>query len=157
MRTRSYDKICENTRRLAQMHQFRPEPFLIMLASLGSGGIKANNAWMNVQLQKFIHRELRISDDAVKGLKLHYNPPSQRYAPVIRIGLSRSLGDEIGDEPEDEDEGEDDPAEASMDGEEAPEAPLPKMAPPLLNAIYGQHMLSAKAYQSALCGSTASK
>lgn len=154
MRTRSYEKITENSRRLAQMHQFRPEPFLIMLASLGSGGIKANNAWMSLQLQKFIHRELRISDDAVKGSNLHYNPPMQRWAPVVRTGLSRRLGDQVGEgeDPDNEDEGEDGSVRDSMGGETSLETPLPKMASPSLNAIYGQHMLSAKAYQSALCG-----
>ena len=98
MRTRSFEKIIDNSRRLAQMHQFRPDPLLIMLASLGGGGLKAQNAWMSLQLQKFIHRELRISDESVKGLKLHYVAKSGRWAPVIKIGLSRRLGDDLDEE-----------------------------------------------------------
>ena len=154
IRTRSYEKITENSRRLAQMHQFRPEPFLIMLASLGGGGQKAHTAWMSLQLQKFIHRELRISDDAVKGLKLHWSNVNQRYTPVVRTGLSWRLGDDVGDEPDEEEgDGEDGSVGQSMVSEKGQEATRPKVASAPLNALYGQHMLSAKAYQSALCKS----
>ena len=146
IRTRSFEKIIDNSRRLAQMHQFRPEPFLIMLASLGGGGLQAQTAWMSLQLQKFIHRELRISDDSVKGLKLRYVAKSGRWMPVIKVGLSRRLGDDV----DDEDDGE---SESAMVGESTQETPLPKVASPHLNIIYGQHMISAKAYQSALGGS----
>jgi general transcription factor 3C polypeptide 3 (transcription factor C subunit 4) len=134
------------------MHQFRPEPFLIMLASLCGGGQKAHNAWQNIQLQKFIHRELRITDEAAKGLKLHYKPSTQRWAPIVRIGFSRRLGDDVGDDPEEEEDNrEDGSVMQSNDGEMGKEAPLPKTSSPILNAIYGQHMISARAYQSALC------
>lgn len=150
MRTRSYDKITENSRRLAQLHQFRADPYFIMLASLGGGGQKAHIAWMSSTLQKFIHRDLRISDDAVKGLKLNYNSFSRRYAPIVKTGLSRNLGDEM-DEPEEEQQDEGEEGSAVGMGEVQQEGVLPKKSSVPLNVIYGQHMLSAKAYQSALC------
>ena len=179
MRTRTYDKITDNAKRLAQMHQFRAEPFLLLLGCLSGGGQKARVACANIQLQKFVHRELRISDDAVTGRALHFHPPFGRWAPVITPGLSRRLGDDVGERDEDEeggeeeeddapkrnrtkkkrapiveDEDDEDEEDESFDHSttgDAQEVPLPKIHSPYLNVMYGQLMLCAKAYQSAMC------
>lgn len=74
------------------MHQFRPEPLLLMLACLG-GGMKAAEASQNLALQKFMHREVRIYDEAVSGIKLRYNTRHKRWAQIITAGQSRRLGD----------------------------------------------------------------
>lgn len=107
MRQRSWLVVVDNCRRLAQLHQFRPEPFLVMMGCLGTGGVAAHRAWNGRELQKFLHRELRIWDDAVQGRKLRYSARNGRWGPVNRIGLSRNLGDDMGSS-EDEGAGEKD-------------------------------------------------
>ncbi|KAK4684844.1 general transcription factor 3C polypeptide 3 (transcription factor C subunit 4), partial [Tremellales sp. Uapishka_1] len=108
MRMRQYEKITDNCKRLAQIHQFRPEPFLIMLRALG-GGIKAQQAWAALPLQKFLHRELRIFDEAVGGYKMTYSVKAGRWTQIQKVGLSRRLGDDYGlgdgDEEDEEEEG----------------------------------------------------
>ena len=161
MRTRSYDKVVDNCRRIAQLHQFRQEPFLLILGALGGGGIKASNAWQSLQLQKFLHRDLRIHDDVVRGRKVTFSAPTGRWSTVIKIGLSRRLGDEIeenGTEREATNNDEDDEADGDEEDEGRDilaEADIvrPTVFSPKLNVLYGQIMLSTKAYQSALCES----
>lgn len=184
MRLGAYDTIVDNCKRLSQLHQFRPEPILLMLSAMG-GGYKQQSSWQNLALQKFLHRELRIYDEAVCGVKLRYNSRVQRWAQIQTTGQSRRLGDFIDiddevdetagkssqqwrpgtqdvdedDEPEEEEgdgEGEEvDDADASAHPsgavEEATEIPKPTKHSPVFNALYGQNMLTAKSYQSALC------
>ena len=179
MRIRAFDKVVDNCRRLAQIHQFRMEPFLLLLGALSGGGAKAAAAFQNHQLQKFLHRELVIHDDLVRGHKATYNRERARWNPVTRIGVSRRLGDEVpeaymgeedgesgvqphggGDVAGEDDEAEDYEqygyADAEGHGEEGGEmveyeTPRPVRNSPTLNILYGQYMLSTKAYQSALC------
>lgn len=106
MRTRSYDAIADNCRRLAQLHQFRAEPFLLMLAAMGAGGARAAAVWSKTPLSRFIHRELRLADEAVSGIKMTFNKRNRRWNQVSVVGLSRRLGDDLGaDEPEEEEGG----------------------------------------------------
>ncbi|WOO80159.1 Transcription factor tau subunit sfc4 [Vanrija pseudolonga] len=183
MRLGAYDTIVDNCKRLSQLHQFRPEPILLMLSAMG-GGYKQQSSWQNLALQKFLHRELRIYDEAVCGVKLRYNSRVQRWAQIQTTGQSRRLGDfiDIDDEvdetagkssqpwrpgtqevDEDDEPEEDEDGEAEGDGEEADasadpsgavegatEIPKPTKHSPVFNALYGQNMLTAKSYQSAL-------
>ncbi|GMK54381.1 hypothetical protein CspeluHIS016_0109670 [Cutaneotrichosporon spelunceum] len=104
IRMRKGEAVTENCKRLAQLHQFRPEPLLLMLAALG-GGFKGQGVWHNLALQKFLHREVRIYDEAVAGVKLRYNKRHRRWAQVLESGRSRRLGDVLHhDMDHDEDE-----------------------------------------------------
>lgn len=168
MRLKLYDRITDNCKRLSQMHQFRPEPLLLMLATLG-GGHKQQAAWHNLAFQKFLHREVRIYDEAVTGVKLRFNVRHQRWAQILNPGQSRRLGDLVDDitEPgssptkrsveldgagdgEDEDMEENESTEASGLVEEH-DCPKPTKHSPVFNTLYGQNMLTTKSYQSALC------
>lgn len=170
MRMQSHDRIVDNCKRLQQMHQFRSEPLLLMLAALG-GGLKQQNAWHNLALQKFLHREVRIYDEAVCGVPLRFNKRHMRWAQIINTGVSRRLGDlaheEVddeasagvsapdpamegeGDEDEDGADGDDDVSERQDAGDKI--VPRPKKHSPVFNALYGQNMLTTRSYQSALC------
>jgi general transcription factor 3C polypeptide 3 (transcription factor C subunit 4) len=99
---RKGEAITENCKRLAQLHQFRPEPLLLMLCALG-GGFKGQGVWHNLALQKFLHREVRIYDEAVAGVKLRYNRRHRRWAQVLESGRSRRLGDVLHHDVDDED------------------------------------------------------
>jgi general transcription factor 3C polypeptide 3 (transcription factor C subunit 4) len=166
MRLKSYDRISDNAKRLAQMHQFRPEPLLLMLSALG-GGAKQQHVWSNLALQKFLHREVRIFDEAVYGVKLRFNQRHQRWAQILTTGQSRRLGDVLleDDHPsrrqsrgvaedeeaeEDEEADEDEPMTAAGEGEEH-DCPKPTCHSPVFNTLYGQNMLTTRSYQSALC------
>lgn len=165
MRMKSYERISDNAKRLAQMHQFRPEPLLLMLSALG-GGAKQQHVWSNLALQKFLHREVRIFDEAVYGVKLRFNQRHQRWAQILTTGQSRRLGDvlleddhpsrrqsrvaEDDDVEDDEEAEENEPMTASGDGEEH-DCPKPTCHSPVFNTLYGQNMLTTKSYQSALC------
>lgn len=98
MRLKAYDKIIDNCKRLAQIHQFRPRPILLMQWGLNGGGEKANIIWQNIPLQKFIHREMMIWDDAARGIPMRYNETHKRWTQSIKVGYSRRLGDEMGEE-----------------------------------------------------------
>ena len=184
IRMKSYDRVVDHCKRIAQLHQFRMEPFLLMLGALSNGGQKASAAFQVNHLQKFLHRDLVMYDDLVKGRKLVYSKKIGRWRPLVTTGVSRRLGDkdELHEDGNDDDERstdagkaaarsgndtgrkvadaeEDDEAEEEDDGEGQSEAveeydnPRPERFSPTLNALYGQCMLSAKAYQSALCKS----
>jgi general transcription factor 3C polypeptide 3 (transcription factor C subunit 4) len=178
MRIQSYERISDNAKRLAQMHQFRSEPLLLMLAALG-GGTRQQNVWSHLALQKFLHREVRIFDEAVYGVKLRFNKRHQRWAQILTTGQSRRLGDvlleddhpdnpsrrqrggEDGEEDDDDNEGADEnegeederaDGETGENGEaEEHECPKPTRHSPVFNTLYGQNMLTTKSYQSALC------
>lgn len=180
MRLKQYEKIVFNCKRLAQLHQFRIEPFLLMMNCLSLAGNKGSKAFGELQLQKFIHRELVIHDSLVKGHQATYSERNSRWNPVVKVGVSRRLGDEAfyndgrdeHGERDEEDEGRDEDREPSPDvdegeemgyegseteigmmGEEAWQVDVPRPTDriPHYNVIYGLNMLSSKAYQSALC------
>lgn len=94
MRLKAYDKIVDNCKRLSQMYQFRMEPLLLLLGCLADGGEKADSAWKVLQLQKFIHRDLTIHDGLLKGHRSTYSKRFARWHPIIKVGVSRRLGDE---------------------------------------------------------------
>jgi hypothetical protein len=107
MRLRAYEKICDICRRLGQIHQFSPHPYLIMQAALG-GGIHASAAWQNAVVQKFISRELRIFEEAANGYKMKYVIGTERWSTIIQTGLTRRMGDDaaqMDDGDEDEEDG----------------------------------------------------
>lgn len=178
IRIKSYDRVVDHCKRIAQLHQFRMEPFLLILGALSAGGQKASAAFQVNHLQKYLHRDLEMHDDLVKGHKLVYSKKNGRWRPIVTTGVSRRLGDE----DDLHDEGDDDESETSaaramvrvpeetLNDEEERDAneegegdsaeveegyynPRPTRFSPTLNALYGQCMLSAKAYQSALCRS----
>jgi general transcription factor 3C polypeptide 3 (transcription factor C subunit 4) len=172
MRLRLYDRIVDNCKRLAQMHQFHMEPYLLLLNCLSQGGLEAHKAFENLQLQKFIHRELTIHDALVKGQPATYSKKMLRWTPVVKVGMSRRLGDEAfrqdgqdegdvnGEEGYreetvqfDEEDETDELGDMDEEGEGkwAVDVPRPTAPIPHLNVIYALHMLSSKAYQSALC------
>lgn len=173
MRMQSHDRIVDNCKRLQQMHQFRSEPLLLMLAALG-GGLKQQNAWHNLALQKFLHREVRIYDEAVCGVPLRFNKRHMRWAQIINTGVSRRLGDLAHEEADDEasagvsapdptmegdGEEEEEGADGDDDATERQDAgdkivPRPRKHSPVFNALYGQNMLTTRSYQSALCESS---
>lgn len=160
IRLKAYDRIADNCKRLAQMHQFRPEPLLLLLSSLG-GGTKQQIVWSNLALQKFLHREVRIYDEAVYGVKLRFNKRHQRWAQILTTGQSRRLGDPVDDEQSrqprnDEEEGDEEEEEEDETGSVEVETsehdcPKPTTNSPVFNTLYGQNMLTTKSYQSALC------
>lgn len=170
IRMKAYEQIAENCKRLAQMHQFRSEPLLLMLAAFGTGQ-KPQFAWHNVALQKFLHRELRIYDEAVLGVKLRWNKTHQRWAQILQAGINRRVIEpEVADaddstrmsrrdslnevnDAESDAAGDDGDGDVSMAGADADDIPIPKpqIQSPVFNTIYGQNMLTTKSYQSALC------
>lgn len=169
---RKTEAITDNCKRLAQLHQFRPEPLLLMLSALG-GGTRGQGAWHNLALQKFLHREVRIYDEAVAGVKLRYNKRHRRWAQVLESGRSRRFGDLVleGDDDnastprqrrqkkqDDDMSDEEDDEESDEDESVAPsgvvddhECPKPTKYSPVFNTLYGQNMLTTRSYQSAMC------
>lgn len=167
IRLKAWDRIAENSKRLSQLHQFRPEPLLLMLSAFGAGH-KQQLAWHNVALQKFLHRELRIYDEAVIGVKLRWNKTHQRWAQILQAGVNRrviELGEadetmrssrrgslnEANEDVDDSSEGEDGDASMGDVGVEEEGHPKPQVQSPVFNTMYGQNMLTTKSYQSALC------
>lgn len=116
IRMKAYERIADNCKRLSQMHQFRPEPLLLLLSALG-GGIKQQNVWSNLALQKFLHREVRIYDEVVCGVKLRFNKRHNRWAQILTTGQSRRLGDVIGDGDDEADSAANTPAPSKSRGD----------------------------------------
>lgn len=111
------------------------------MASLGSG-LRATDAFLVSTLSKHLLRETRLADAAVKDPEaLRYNTAQRRYGVV-----GSAMKADPDDVPDDEDE-----VEAPAAVAEFEHAKLPTKANPVNVAVYGQILLAAKSYQSALC------
>ncbi|KAI9062521.1 TPR-like protein [Trametes sanguinea] len=137
--TDQFQTVVEQARKLINTHQFNNEPIRVLLSSLGSG-LKATDAFLVSTLSKHLLRETRLADAAVKDPdSLRYNTTQRRY------GLAGSSGKADADDlPEDDDEVE------AAGITELERAKLPTKPNPLNVAVYGQILLAAKSYQSAL-------
>ncbi|KAI0642215.1 TPR-like protein [Trametes meyenii] len=134
-----YQTVVEQARKLINGHQFNNEPIRILVSSLGNG-LRATDAFLVSTLSKHLLRETRLADAAVKDPdSLRFNVTQRRY------GLVSASGKVDGDDaPDDDDE-----AEAPTATEQEREA-LPTKVNPLNVAVYGQILLAAKSYQSAI-------
>ena len=133
----------EQCRKLINAHQFKNEPFRILVASLASG-LRPTDSFIASTLQKHISREIRVADAAVKNKdSLRWNPLNKRYAPVMP-----SKGGDADDADEVEDEVA--PAEGPV-GEKVELPPTPTKNNPIVVTVYGQICIAAKSYQSAIC------
>lgn len=136
-----FQTVVEQARKLINGHQFNNEPIRLLVASLGSG-LRATDAFLVSTLSKHLLRETRLADAAVKDPEaLRYNTAQRRYGVV-----GSTMKADPDDVPDDEDEVETPAAVAEFE-----HAKLPTKANPVNVAVYGQILLAAKSYQSALC------
>ncbi|KAI0372638.1 TPR-like protein [Pilatotrama ljubarskyi] len=134
-----FQTVVEQARKLINGHQFNNEPIRILISSLGSG-LRATDAFLVSTLSKHLLRETRLADAAVKDPEsLRYNTAQRRYGLVGTSGKG-----DADDVPEEDDEVEA-PAITELE-----RAKLPTKPNPLNVAVYGQILLAAKSYQSAL-------
>ncbi|KAI0820756.1 TPR-like protein [Trametes gibbosa] len=134
-----FQTVVEQARKLINGHQFNNEPIRVLVSCLGSG-LRATDAFLVSTLSKHLLRETRLADAAVnKPESLRFNTTQRRYGMVG----SSTKGD-ADDAPDDDDEGE---APALTEFERAK---LPTKPNPVNVAVYGQILLAAKSYQSAL-------
>ncbi|EIW58576.1 TPR-like protein [Trametes versicolor FP-101664 SS1] len=135
-----FQTVVEQARKLINGHQFNNEPIRLLVASLGSG-LRATDAFLVSTLSKHLLRETRLADAAVKDPEaLRYNTAQRRYGVV-----GSAIKADPDDIPDDEDEVETPAAVAEFE-----HAKLPTKANPVNVAVYGQILLAAKSYQSAL-------
>ncbi|KIY33595.1 general transcription factor 3C polypeptide 3 (transcription factor C subunit 4) [Cryptococcus gattii E566] len=170
MRLKAYDKIIDSARKLALRSQFLPQPFLIMLAAISTGGSAARAVFTDTSLQNFINRDIRAYDEAVRnGDKgLHYLEGKGRWS----ANKGKTKGESKGgdgkkrngkkakgrkkvDLPIDPDLDEEEEAEDRVYGVEGEigwgyKPVLPKKFSPYLNVILGQEMLASKAFKGAI-------
>lgn len=125
MRLKDYDTLLSTSRQLMRTAQFRSEPFQFFTAVLGSG-LRAVDTFGNLNLQKFLLRELRAWDVAADGKDINWN---DRLAKWIVPGKKKKMSDrEVSrnineEEYEDEDEDQEnrnspDEAESESDDED---------------------------------------
>lgn len=78
MRLRDQPNIMNTARNLARMYQFKLEPFWLLQAALGSG-IRAMDSFGNLNLQKFLIREIRVWDFVANGGDCYWNDKIARW------------------------------------------------------------------------------
>lgn len=91
-------------RKLSQAHQFRPEPLYLLQAALTGGGQAAHTEWCSLNLQRFIHREMSIFEEAIEAKGMHFSHRIQRWAIPPQTGISRLLGDQVDERRVDDDD-----------------------------------------------------
>ncbi|THH04363.1 hypothetical protein EW145_g5576 [Phellinidium pouzarii] len=143
MRQRKYAIVLESCRKLILTYQFNNEPVRIFLAALASGLAQTDQV-INTSFQKFLLREMRIGVAAVEGNVQWVNH-------VRRYALS-SIVSEKQDAEEPEEAGADN---TGGDSEQAREifkeiTAKPTKYNPVLPTLYGQSLIMAKSYQSAI-------
>lgn len=137
-----FQTVVEQARKLINGHQFNNEPIRVLISSLGSG-LRATDAFLASTLSKHLLRETRLADAAVNNPDaLRFNTAQRRY------GLPGSVKADP-DEAPDEDEDVESSAVAELERSKLPTKPNP-----LNVAVYGQILLAARSYQSALCKCT---
>ncbi|KAI0766969.1 TPR-like protein [Trametes elegans] len=134
-----FQTVVEQARKMINGHQFNNEPIRILVSSLGSG-LRATDAFLVSTLSKHLLRETRLADAAVK------DPESLRYNTALRrYGLVGTSGKADPEDVPDEDDEVEAAAVTELEG-----AKLPTKPNALNVAVYGQILLAAKSYQSAL-------
>ena len=129
--------VVEQARKLINGHQFNNEPLRVLVSSLGSG-LRATDAFLASTLSKHLLRELRLADAAVKDPDtLRFNNAQRRW------NLPGTTGKADADDDDDDVEA---PAVAELE-----KSKLPTKPNAVNLAVYGQILLAAKSYQSALC------
>jgi general transcription factor 3C polypeptide 3 (transcription factor C subunit 4) len=114
--------------------------YRLLMGSLSSG-LRPTDSFITSTLQKFLFREMKLSDAVINNPdSVRWNPVGKRWAPVA--------GSKKGEEA-DEDEDEENPNTSTSNGKTS----LPMKTNPLVIAIYGQMCVAAKSYQSAICWS----
>lgn len=149
-----HDIVVEQCRKLINHHQFNNEPLRILIASLASG-LRNTDAFITSTLQKYLFREMKLFDVAVKNPgNLRWNPVNKRY--TLKGGSSKDVGeggegDDDGEEEEEEGGNEDENANVIVNEPSDSTPALPTKENPLIVTIYGQICIAAKSYQSAIC------
>ena len=123
------------------MHQFNNEPFRLFLVALASG-LPQTDEFVDTRLQKFILREMRISEAAVKD-NVAWVQNSRRYA------LPRSTKPTEDNDEDDDDEA--DSVENTLAKVRQEGTMKPSKDNPVVVAIHGLSCLACKSYQSAIC------
>ncbi|ESK86429.1 TPR-like protein [Moniliophthora roreri MCA 2997] len=133
-----YGVVVEQCRKLITTNQFNNEMYRLLIASLSSG-LRPTDSFITSTLQKFLFREMKLSDAAANNPdSVRWNPLNKRWAPV--------LGAKKADEGDEEEEEQGGTAAENGNGK----TPLPMKTNPLVIAIYGQMCIAAKSYQSAI-------
>ncbi|KAM5536661.1 hypothetical protein V8D89_009756 [Ganoderma adspersum] len=133
-----FQTVVEQARKLINGHQFNNEPIRVLISSLGSG-LRATDAFLASTLSKHLLRETRLADAAVNNPDaLRFNTAQRRY------GLPGSAKADPDDAPDDDEDVE------SLAVAELEKSKLPTKPNPLNVAVYGQILLAARSYQSAL-------
>jgi hypothetical protein len=78
MRLQDQSNIMNTARNLARMYQFKMEPFWLLQAALGSG-IRSMDSFGNLNLQKFLIREIRAWDFVANGGDAYWNDKIARW------------------------------------------------------------------------------
>lgn len=120
-------------------HQFNNEALRLCLAALSSGTLQTDQL-IQGPFQKFILRELRIGEAAIKGA-VNYSASTRRFG-FPTSGRSTDPNDDEDDEEASNSE--------QQEGKENVDAP-PTKSNPIRVALYGQSCTAAKSYQSAIC------
>ncbi|RPD58991.1 TPR-like protein [Lentinus tigrinus ALCF2SS1-7] len=128
--------VVEQARKLINGHQFNNEPLRVLISSLGSG-LHATDAFLVSTLSKHLLRECRLADAAVNDPgTLRFNNAQRRWNFPGASGRP---------EADDEDEDVETPAVTELEKSKLPTKPNPVNV-----AVYGQILLAARSYQSAL-------
>lgn len=101
MRLQDQPSIMETARNLARTNQFKMEPWWLLQAALGTG-VRGMDSFGNLNLQKFLIREIRMWDYIANGGSTYWNdsmarwivPQQQRYtiAPRRKGGKAGKFG-----------------------------------------------------------------
>ncbi|ODO08005.1 hypothetical protein I350_03588 [Cryptococcus amylolentus CBS 6273] len=174
MRMKAWSKILESTAQLIIHSQFLPQPYLVMLGALASGGLAAHSAYTIVTFQNLMNRDLRTFDDAVEHgeKKLHFNEGIGRWTankgktkgedgekstkkPKGQWKKRRQGEPGAGDAVVDEDvDMEDENARlGGIEGEGIGwgyRPVLPKKCSPYMNFLLAQEMLASRSFQGAI-------
>ncbi|KIY47854.1 TPR-like protein [Fistulina hepatica ATCC 64428] len=138
---RRHEVIVEQCRKLINVYQFNNEPLRILLATLSSG-MRSTDAFIRSTLTKFMFREVKLSDVAVRHPEdLRYVKVHKRYSTTAKVH-ARDEGDDA-DEPSDQEVHE--PA-----GEDHGPIRIPTKHNPFVITVYGFMCIAAKSYQSAI-------
>ncbi|KAI5117819.1 hypothetical protein M0805_004949 [Coniferiporia weirii] len=143
LRHRKYTIVLEMCRKLMLTYQFNNEPVRLFLA-LCASGLAQTDQVINTSFQKFVLREMRIGAAALEG-NVQWVNCVRRYA--LSAGAS---GKQDAEEPEGLDAD-----DAGANVERAKEvtkevAARPTKPNPVLPTLYGQSLIMAKSYQSAI-------
>lgn len=145
MHARKFEVVLEMFRKLMLTNQFNNEPYRLFLAALSSG-ISQVDCFINHTLQKFLLREMRTHAAAVEG-NVTWATQQRRWS-MVSSGERDVMesGEENGDgsDGSDRDKG-------KVKGKDVEKPMKPTKNDPTLPTFYGQSLIMAKSYQSAIC------